>query len=278
MIKKENFSKLLEQLDFKQTKSIYIKKFSEFRTELKVDFDKELLIYPEKDGLTINERQTCNFKQAENFVVFECVHRLLTQGYNPKHIELEPKWKLGHGASGGRADVLVKDNNNNALLIIECKTAGLEFDKAWRETQVKPTQLFSYVVQVRTTKFIALYASDFVDGEVKSSYYLMNMFDNEKLLESDKTLKSYKEAHTVEEIYAIWSQTYQKEYATKGLFEESQPYHIGKDRYSIDDLERVTSRDIQGKYHEFATIMRQHNVSGRRMLLISWSTSFCVKW
>ncbi len=263
MIKKENFSKLLEQLDFKQTKSIYIKKFLEFRTELKVDFDKELLIYPEKDGLTINERQTCNFKQAENFVVFECVHRLLAQGYNPKHIELEPKWKVGHGASGGRADVLVKDNSDNALLIIECKTAGLEFDKAWRETQVKPTQLFSYVVQVRTTKFIALYASDFVDGEVKSSYYLMNMFDNEKLLESDKTLKSYKEAHTVEEIYAVWSQTYQKEYATKGLFEESQPYHIGKDRYSIDDLETVTSRDIQGKYHEFATIMRQHNVSGR---------------
>jgi type I restriction-modification system DNA methylase subunit len=263
MIKKENFSKLLEQLNFKQKENGYIKKFPEFRTELKVDFDKELLIYPEKDGLTINERQTCNFKQAENFVVFECVHRLLTQGYNPKHIELEPKWKVGHGASGGRADVLVKDNNNNALLIIECKTAGLEFDKAWRETQVKPTQLFSYVVQVRTTKFIALYASDFVDGEVKSSYYLMNMFDNEKLLESDKTLKSYKEAHTVEEIYAVWSQTYQKEYATKGLFEESQPYHIGKDRYSIDDLETVTSRDIQGKYHEFATIMRQHNVSGR---------------
>jgi len=27
-------------------------------------------------------------------------------GYNPNHIELEPKWKVGHGASGGRADIL----------------------------------------------------------------------------------------------------------------------------------------------------------------------------
>ena len=42
----------------------------------------------------------------------------------PEHIELEPKWKLGRGASGGRADILVKDNFGKPLLIIECKTAG----------------------------------------------------------------------------------------------------------------------------------------------------------
>ena len=71
------------------------------------DFDKKEIIYPEDAGLKINERQTCNFSSNENFVVFECVHRLLEKGYKPEHIELEPKWKLGHGASGGRADILV---------------------------------------------------------------------------------------------------------------------------------------------------------------------------
>jgi hypothetical protein len=50
-------------------------------------------------------------------------------------IELEPKWKLGHGASGGRADILIKNNNGAALLLIECKTPGRKFDKAWRNTQ-----------------------------------------------------------------------------------------------------------------------------------------------
>jgi hypothetical protein len=45
------------------------------------------------------------------------------------NIELEPKWKLGHGASGGRADILLKDNKNNSILLIECKTAGTEFAK-----------------------------------------------------------------------------------------------------------------------------------------------------
>ena len=246
MIKKENFHKVLEQLGFKKSKNIYSKKFSEFKTELKVDFEKEELIYPEKDGLTVNERQTCNFKQAENFVVFESVHRLLNQGYNPKHIELEPKWQVGHGASGGRADILVKDNDDNALLIIECKTAGNEFTKAWKTTQVKPTQLFTYIQQERSTKFIALYTSDFVDNTVQSNYYLINVSDNEKLLENNTKLKAYKDAHTVDDLYKVWVETYQKDYATIGLFEDNQPYDIGKSKYSLADLKTVTSRDIKG--------------------------------
>lgn len=263
MIKKENFQALLEKLEFQQSGNIYIKKFAELGTELKVDFDKEELIYPQKDGFIVNERQTCNFKQAENFVVFECVHRLFMQGYQPKHIELEPKWQVGHGASGGRADILIKDNNEDALLIIECKTAGAEFKRAWERTQVKPTQLFSYVVQVRTTKFIALYTSDFVDEEVISRYYLISVTDNEKYLETNSNYKSYKEAHTVDEIYAVWRDTYKKERKTIGLFEDNKAYEIGKSRYSLKDLKTITSSDIQSKYHEFATIMRQHNVSGR---------------
>ncbi|MCK5855638.1 MAG: SAM-dependent DNA methyltransferase, partial [Sulfurovaceae bacterium] len=33
--------------------------------------------------------------------------------------------------------------------------------------------------------------------------------------------------------------------------------------FSLDDLKTISSKDIQGKYHEFATVLRQHNVSGR---------------
>ena len=53
-------------------------------------------------------------------------------------------------------------------------------------------------------------------------------------------------------------------YTTKGIFEENiQPYHIGKDKYTLDDLQEISDADRQKKYHEFATILRQHNVSGR---------------
>ena len=236
MITKENFKNVLEKLGFTENKNIYIKPFPELDCELKVDFKNELLIYPEDKGFRVNERQTCNFKANENFVVFECVFKLLNQGYNPAHIELEPKWQVGHGASGGRADILVKDNDGKSLLIIECKTAGNEFIKAWKTTQTKPTQLFSYVQQAKSTKFIALYASDFIDDNVQSNYYLINITDNEELLKNNPKLKSYKDATEVEDIYKVWVDTYEKDFATLGLFENNKPYEIGKTKFTSEDL------------------------------------------
>jgi len=263
MITKNNFKKALEYLEFKEKDDVFTKKFHNPDFELKADFKNSQLIYPEDIGFTVNERQTCNFKQAENFVVFECVHRLFLQGYHPKHIELEPKWQLGHGASGGRADILVKDNDDKALLIIECKTAGSEFSKAWNTTQTRPTQLFSYVQQTKSTKFISLYASDFIDNKVISNYYLINVTDNKELLTSNKSLKAFEDATTVEEIYEVWSQTYDKDYNTLGLFENNEAYKIGKSKFSVEDLQPVSSKDIQEKYNKFATILRKYNVSGR---------------
>ena len=83
MITQENFKSVLLSLDFQENKSILSKSFPHTEGILKVDFHRKELIYPEDHGLTINERQTCNFSQNENFVVFECVHRLLEKAINP---------------------------------------------------------------------------------------------------------------------------------------------------------------------------------------------------
>jgi type I restriction-modification system DNA methylase subunit len=263
MITKENLKDVLKVLAFKETqKDIFIKKFDS--CELKVDFKNQKLIYPENDGLIVNDKTTSNFSSPENFVVFECVNRLLEQGYLPKHIELEKKWQLGHTQKSGKADIWVKDNNDKSLLIIECKTAGNEYKKAINILQSDSNnQLFSYLQQENSTKFLALYTSDFVDGKVIDDYYLINVTDNEELLKNNPKLKSYKDATTSQEKYKVWCETYGKEYATIGLFENNKPYEIGKTKFSIDDLKSITTKDIQGKYHEFATILRQHNVSGR---------------
>lgn len=263
MITKNNFSQVLQKLGFQESGNVFTKKFENLHCELAVDFEKEKIIYPENKGFTVNERQTCNFKAPENFVVFECVHRLLSQGYKPEHIELEPRWQVGHGPSGGNADILIKDNQGKTPLIIECKTAGAKFTKAWNETQTKPTQIFSYAQQTRSTKFVALYTSDFVDSKIENTYYLISLQDNEKLLENDKKLLGYKDATTTEGIYKVWTETYQRDFAKQGLFEDNEAYKIGKTKFQISDLKNVNSKDIQGKYHEFATILRQHNVSGR---------------
>lgn len=135
MINVSSFKALLRSLGFTADASgnIFSKRFSDvagglFACEMKANFAKEELVYPEDNGLKVNERQTCNTRVPENFVVFECVHRLLAQCYQPAHIELEHPIKVGHGASGGRTDIWVKDNEGKSLLIIECKTAGKESD------------------------------------------------------------------------------------------------------------------------------------------------------
>lgn len=268
MIDKNNFKELLQKLGFLESKSLFFKEFPESEASLMVDFKNEKLIYPEDKGFTVNERQTCNFLQKENFVVFECVHRLFAQGYKPQHIELEPRWKVGHGASGGRADIMVKDNSGKSLLIIECKTEGNEFKDAWKKTLINGGQLLSYVKQAGSTQFVCLYASDFLDDNVVCDYKLITLKDNIKLLQekADEKPLSFEQAKglDVEDIFKAWKETYHQDFATKGIFEEDiTAYDIGKTKYSLKDLNPISSNDIQGKYHEFATILRQHNVSGR---------------
>jgi len=196
MIIKDNFKDLLAKLGFSSKGDTFTKKFKETDAYLKVDFKTEKLIYPEDKGFTINERQTCNFKQKENFVVFECVHRLFDQQYKPEHIELEPKWKVGHGASGGRADIMVKDNSGKSLLIIECKTEGKEFDDAWKKTLINGGQLLSYVKQAGSTQFVCLYASDYLDNKVLAE---VNLSKSETRSFNESTLVSFVEMASVSE-------------------------------------------------------------------------------
>lgn len=262
MLTQENLVDLLHALGFEKKGALHRKAFG--IAVLEVNFAKKEITYPEAAGLVINERQTCNFDANENFVVLECVHRLLEKGYKPEHIELEPKWKLGRGASGGRADILLKDNDGRPLLIIECKTAGTEFKRAWNKTLQDGDQLFSYAQQISETQFLCLYTSDLDAGAVSYTSHIIAHRDNEKYLADNPLFKSFKSVTDVKERHAVWRDTYKLDYTTKGIFEENiQPYHIGKDKYSLADLHAISASDQQKKYHEFATILRQHNVSGR---------------
>ena len=261
MITKTNFKDLLKTLEFTKEDNIFQKSIGE--ADLKVDFSKQSIIYPEDRGLKVNERQTCNFSQNENFVVFECVHRLLEKGYKPEHLELEPRWRVGHGASGGRADILVKDQENNPLLLIECKTAGDEFEKAWQKTEQDGDQLFSYAQQISETQYLCLYASDFVDNKIRINQRIIAHRDNEKIIEQNGTLRRLSEATDVEDRYAVWRDTYGLESTKGGIFEGNvQAYHIGKNKYTLsDDTKILDVTDKEGQYDEFRTILRTHNIA-----------------
>lgn len=263
----DNLKDLLLFLNFTQHQNVFTKKFSSGDHSLSIDFEKKQIIYPEAYGLKVNERQTCNFSSNENFVVLECVHRLLEKGYKPEHIELEPKWKLGHGASGGRADVLVKNHQNQPFLIIECKTFDREFNKAWKDTLEDGGQLFSYVEQEKSVEFVCLYASQWneTDKKIDDQQRIISVKDNPIILKDLPDALNYSNAKNVKERFKVWKDTYQLEATEKGIFEDNiQAYQIGKDKYTLAiDTQPINSMNIKGKYHEFRTILRKHNVSRR---------------
>ena len=263
MITKNKFKDLLKTLGFTEEGNTFQKSIGE--ADLKVDFGKQRIIYPEDKGLKVNRQDTCNFSHPENFVVFECVHRLLDKGYKPAHLELEPTWQVGRGASGGRADILVRDQEKNPLLIIECKTAGDEFDRAWRKTQQDGDQLFSYAQQIPQTQYLCLYASDFVENKIRIDQRIIAHRDNKKILAQDETSRSFAEAADVEDRYTVWRETYQSEYAESGIFEDNvQAYQIGKNKYTLaEDTKVIDAVDKEGKYHQFRTILRKHNIARR---------------
>lgn len=88
MINTSNLKKMLDTIGFTADGKIYEKKFPTYGADvfMSVNFDTKKLIYP--DAIRGRERND-GFDAPENFVVFECVNRLLEKGYRPEHIELE---------------------------------------------------------------------------------------------------------------------------------------------------------------------------------------------
>ncbi len=269
MITKSNIRTLLDLLGFSQDGNVYIKRYEDIEATLKVDVASEHIFYKES-GITVGRETTSNFSEPENFVVLECVDRLLSKGYRTEHIELEPQWKLGHSSKSGYADIWIRtfgdgriigtDEDKDSLLIIECKKAD-EFQGAWNDTLEDGAQLFSYFQQEKSTNFLCLYTSDIVEGKVVPDYYLLNVQDNKKMLENEEDALSYDKASNNKQLYRVWHETYHCDYARIGLFEETvQPYHIGKDKYTVADLKAVSNETIKKKYSEFSNILRQHNV------------------
>jgi len=266
MITKENFKQVLETLRFAENNGIYTRKYNNVDCELKVDFKNEKLIFPTEKGFQVNDETTSNFSHPENFVVFECVARLFEKGYRPEHIELEPRWSLGHGGKSGKADICVKNKDDSPYLcIIECKTADSEYKKEKQNMIADGGQLFSYWQQVRATKWLVLYASDFSNNKISYTTTTVNCSDDANFIElakDDKSLKLYKDAKTVEELFEVWKETYEQKFLGDLIFdEETVAYDIGvlplKKKRLID-----FSRDDK-IVNQFEEILRHNNVSDK---------------
>lgn len=288
MITKDNLRDFLTCLGFQQSETIQDEMhlhFANINSTIAVDFTNELIKYP--DGVEADRDTTKNFSKNENFVVLECVVGLFAQGYKPEHIVLEPETPGGRENGYYYGDILIRDNDKRPYLLIECKTEDGkeddEFQKAWRKTLLDGDQLFNYYNTYRQAQYLALYASDFVDGEPKCDYRLITMTDNNDYLESNPHLVSYtKVSHdngTRDDFFRVWCDTYGKDFSTNGAFEvgEVPAFGIKKKKLTFDALEDVEEDDIQKKYHQFAQILRQYNVASHENAFDKLVNLFLVK-
>lgn len=262
MINKSNIKDYIIKLGFINKGSYFIKEFPHFGCFMAVDFANEKLIYPVQ--IKGSERNN-SFEKPENFVVFGCINHLLEKGYRPEHIEIEKQWHLGHNAKGGRADICVVSPEGYMLIIIECKTAGREFEKAFKDTTNDGGQLFSYWQQERSCKWLVLYTSDIEGDAILYKAPTICCSDDPNIVISarkDNTIKLYSSAFTAEEKHFVWKETYAGTWHDDLVFSsDSQAYHIGLKPLLKKDLKDFNPNDkIVNKFEE---ILRHNNVSDK---------------
>lgn len=289
MITKENLREVLIYLGFTaNNKDTIFKKTYQDNTNIfiEVDFNKGKITYAPLDshfkegeypsiekqstGFVIHRNTTTNFSSNENFVCLVAIDKILSKGYEPKHIILEPTFKVGHNQQV-YGDILVLNKQFENLILIENKTYGAEFSKEWNLMLKNGGQLFSYYA-VNKTDFLCLLAFDY-EPSLKSLIYTSHIIttkDNQKHLEIINTdlkeenkklgFEDSKNANA-KDYYKVWNESYSLAYTSKGLFEEDiLPYKIGKEKYTLKDLSVVPYSEISGIYHSFATILRNNAI------------------
>ena len=248
-INKVEIEKLIDLIGFKAQEGeekIYYKNYLKHSDYvIKIDFKKEKIDYGTK--IKLGDKTTSNFENSENFIVLECVDRVLEKGYAPDKLSLEHKWLMGRKEKG-KLDILVMDKNDKAYLMIECKTWGDEYEKEKKKMQRDGGQLFSYFQQDKATQYLCLYTSRISDEVVE--------YSNEII----KVDEQWKELHNQKEVFDHWS----KNFKDNGIFEEwANAYDIEIKALTRGRLKELTEEDSGRIFNQFAEILRHNVVSDK---------------
>lgn len=238
--------KLIQSLGFQpkeNTDGIFIKKYQNNYC-LEIDFKNQIFDFGGK--IKIGEKSTQNITKPEDWVVLECVNRLLEKGYKPENITLEKVYPAGHGFSG-RLDICVTRDDGSEYLLIECKTYGKEFDKAFTKLNKDGGQLFTYFKFSNKADVIMLYASELKGKEI--------VYQNEIV----KIEEDYRNGD-VKDFYDKWN----KLPKNNGVFDSwVNPYNFESRALKINDLVEIKQEDSSFIFNSFLEILRHNVVSDK---------------
>lgn len=243
----KNFIQKLGFLPKDNAQGIFYKKYPNAK-DYSIEVDFELNKFNFGKLLTAESKTTQNFSQAENWVILECVDRLLVKGYSPKNIKLEKTWATGHGTSG-RLDILVTRDDGTAYMMIECKTYVAEFDKEYKKILKDGGQLFTYFQQDKNAEILMLYASE-LDKKGHIQY------KNEIV----KIEEDYRQAGNVKDFHDRWN----KLPKNNGVFDDwVKPYDFKSKALTPKTLKEIKQSDSSFIFNRFLEILRHNVVSDK---------------
>lgn len=234
---------------------------------LAVDFTRARIVYPRE--IRCGDETTSHFDAEENWVVLECVCRLLAKGYRAEDIELERRHKLGRKSkASGKADITVYGRDGRALIVIECKTWGVEYEAEQAQMRRDGGQLFSYYKQDRAARFLCLYASRLGAGGIEFQNSIVCMDDTpderQRQARRPEALLTWEKAAGDDDLQAVWQAKTGKAFAAKGIFEgDFEPYDPGFTPLKIRDLREFSAEDKGRVFDQFEEILRHNNISDR---------------
>ena len=244
---KEDYKLLLKVIGFSPKDGaveVYRKEYKQHNYTIEVDFLKEKICYGDLIGADCKTTQ--NFSQAENWVVLECVDRLLEKGYKPQNIILEKTWAAGHGTSG-RLDICVTRDDGSEYLLIECKTYGKEFDKAVAKLNKDGGQLFTYFKFSNKADVIMLYTSELQGKEFVYKNEIVKIEDDYRVGD-------------VKDFYDKWN----KLTKDNGVFETwVEPYCFESKALIKSQLKPINQEDSSFIFNRFLEILRHNVVSDK---------------
>jgi type I restriction enzyme M protein len=241
-----NYKNFIQTLGFtpkENTSGIFQKKYNGYAIE--IDFENSIFNFGKK--IKGESKTTQNFSQSENWIVLECVDRLLEKGYPPQNIVLEKTWRTGHGTSG-RLDILVTRDNGTAYLMIECKTWGIEFEKEFKNLERNGGQLFTYFQQDKNADILILYASQLQGKNIEFKNIIVKIEDD------------YRQAGNVKDFFERWN----KLPKTNGIFDSwVTPYEFQSKALTKNDLKVLKQEDSSFIFNRFLEILRHNVVSDK---------------
>lgn len=228
--------------------NIYYKKYSNYYDySLEVDLDKSVINFGNNIFFNDSQNSTQNITEDEDLVVLECVDRLLTKGYSPKNIILEKRYPSGHGYSG-RLDILVNRDDGSAYMMIECKTWGKEFDKAFAKLQKDGGQLFTYFQNDKNAAILVLYTSVLINKKIEYKNEIVKIEDE------------YKAASNVKDFFDRWNKTTKN----NGVFNDwNTPYNYKSKALTPKDLVDIKQEDSSFIFNRFMEVLRHNVVSDK---------------